>query len=114
MKRFSKAVPAIVILLLGLVSPPIAHAGTYKATAITNIAVYSGGELYIRWAGDTLPDPGPCGGENYHWVVIPATASDTLKSFALSIYFSGKPAQIQTAGCSGPYELVIQLYSPGP
>jgi hypothetical protein len=114
MKRFSKIISVVVTVLLVVASSPIAHAGEYNATAITYIAVFSDGEMFIRWAGDALPDPGPCGGENYHWAMIPATASDAMKSLALSIYFSGKPAQIRTSGCHGSDELVIQLYSPGP
>lgn len=110
MNRFSKTALVILTALLVVILSSIAHAGIYDATAITSIAVGSGGELYIRWTG--LPDPGPCGGENYHWVMIPSNAPDVMKSLALSLYFSGKSAQIRTAGCNGAYELVTQLYSP--
>ncbi len=114
---------AFLAFLLVAVQAELAHAVTYNASKIIAIAVGSHGEVYIRWDG--LPDPGPCGGENNHWVVIPATASDTLKSLALSVYFSGKAARIDTAAiqgtappqqppgaCTGAYENVTVLYSP--
>jgi hypothetical protein len=101
----------------------LAHAVVYNASKIIAVSVGSHGEVYIRW--DPLPDPGPCGGENNHWVVIPSTASDTIKSLALSLYFSGKAARIDTAAvqgtppaaqpagaCTGAYENVTFLYSP--
>jgi hypothetical protein len=88
----------------------IASAAIYEVPGITHIAVGSAGEVYIKWAES--PRPGPCGGENYGWVVIPPTANEALKALALSIYFSGKPARIDTSGCSGTYEIVVTLYSP--
>jgi hypothetical protein len=109
MKRSSKTAIVILTTLFMVTLPSIAHAGVYDAAAITSIAVGSGGEVYLRWAG--LPDPGPCG-ENNHWVMIPSNALDAMKSLAISLYFSGKSAQIRTSGCSGTYELVTQLYSP--
>jgi hypothetical protein len=109
MKRVSKTAIVILTTLFGVALSSIALAGIYNAGAITSIAVGSGGEVYIRWDG--LPDPGPCG-ENNHWVMIPSNAPDTMKSLALSLYFSGKSAQIRTDGCNGAYELVTQLYSP--
>jgi len=100
-----------------------AQAVIYNAPKITAIAAGAHGEVYIRW--DQIPDPGPCGGENNHWVIIPAAATDTIKSLALSLYFSGKSARIDTAAiqgtapkkqpagaCTGPYENVTFLYSP--
>jgi hypothetical protein len=115
MKRFSKTAIVILTTLFVIALSSIAHAGVYNAAAITSIGVGSSGEVYIRWEG--LPDPAPpesgCSGENNHWVVIPSDASDALKSLALSLYFSGKPARIDTSGCRGAYETVITLYSPG-
>jgi hypothetical protein len=114
---------AFLALLLTAVPIDLSYAVIYNASKIIAISIGSHGEVYIRWDG--LPDPGPCGGENYHWVEIPATASDTLKSLALSLYFSGKSARIDTAAiqgtppasqpagaCTGAYENVTFLYSP--
>jgi hypothetical protein len=122
MKRLSYGV-LVLILLLEVVQNKPADAVEYNASKIIAISVGSHGEVYIRWDG--LPDPGPCGGENYHWVVIPGTASDTIKSLALSLYFSGKATRIDTAAvqgtppppqpagaCTGADENVTQLYSP--
>ena len=111
MQRFSKTTIVILTTLFVFALSLNALAGnTYEAAAITSISIGSAGEMYIRWEG--LPDPGPCGGENYHWVMIPANATDVMKSLALSLYFSGKSAEIRTSGCNGVYELVTQLYSP--
>jgi hypothetical protein len=114
---------AFLALLLAAVPAEFSHAVVYNTPKIIAIAVGSHGEVYIRWDG--LPDPGSCGGENNHWVVIPAAASETIKSLALSLYFSGKAARIDTAAiqgtppasqpagaCSGAYENVTTLYSP--
>jgi len=115
---------ALAAFLLPAFQVEVADAIVYNAPKIITISVRSNGEVYIRW--DTVPDPGACGGENNHWVVIPAAASDTLKSMALSLYFSGKPARVDTAAvagtppaqqpagaCTGAYENVTFLYSPG-
>jgi hypothetical protein len=111
MKRFSKTIMWILTLLFIVVLSSIAQAAQYNASGITAIAAGSGGEVYIRWVG--LPNPGPCSGNNNNWVVIPAAANETLKALALSLYFSSKPAMIETSGCSGAYENVNTLYSPG-
>jgi hypothetical protein len=113
----------LLALLLVAVQAEFAEASIYNVPKIIAVAVGSHGEVYIRWEG--LPDPGPCGGENNHWVVIPAAASDTMKSLALSLYFSGKAARIDTTAiqgtpprqqppdaCTGAYENVTLLYSP--
>jgi hypothetical protein len=113
----------VLIPLVAEVQAKPADAVEYNAPKITAISVGSHGEVYIRWDG--LPDPGPCGGENNHWVVIPAAASDTIKSLALSLYFSGKAARIDTGAtqgtppaqqpagaCTGADENVTALYSP--
>lgn len=109
MSKFPKTGVLILTTAFVVALSSIAHAGVYDAGAITSIAVGSGGEMYIRWDG--LPNPGLCG-DNNNWVMIPSSAPDTMKSLALSLYFSGKSAQIRTEGCSGAYELVVQLYSP--
>jgi hypothetical protein len=110
MRRFSKTVIVVLTFLFMVALSSIAHAAQYVASAITSIAVGSAGEVYIRWA--ELPNPGPCPGNNNGWVVIPSTANEALKALALSLYFSGKPARIDTSGCSGVYEIVVILYSP--
>jgi hypothetical protein len=110
MKKCSTPTLGMIILLCIVAFPSIVHAATYNASGIIAIAVGAGGEVYIRWTG--LPNPGPCGGNNNYWVVIPAPANETLKALALSLYFSGKPARIDTSGCSGAYENVVTLYSP--
>jgi len=110
MKRYSKTVIMILAFLLMMAFPSITYAAQYMASAITYIAVGSAGEVYIRWA--ELPNPGPCPGNNYGWVMIPSTANETLKALALSLFFSGKQARIDTSGCSGAYEVVVTLYSP--
>ena len=66
--------------------------------------------VLIRWSG--APSPGPCGTNN-GWVAIRPTANESLKTLAYTIYFSGKPARIDTAGCYGTREIVTSLYSPG-
>jgi len=123
--HFKPSICAIAILTFfgTALSTGAVHAVVYNTSKIISIDVNTLGEVYVRWDG--LPDPGPCGGENYHWVVIPAGASDTLKSLALSLYFSGKSARIDTAAventpaaqqptgaCAGPYENVTSVYSP--
>jgi hypothetical protein len=111
MTKLPKTAVVIFTLLFVITLSSTAHAAVYTAPAITNIAVATGGEVYIRFAG--LPNnPSPCGGNNNGWVMIPSTASDVMKSLALSIYFSGKPVRIETSGCNGAYELVTGLYSP--
>jgi hypothetical protein len=45
-------------------------------------------------------------------VAIPA-GNDALRALAFSIYFSGKPVQVETRGaCMGPYEQINAIYSP--
>jgi hypothetical protein len=118
MKKYSIIVIVVVILpfIVALSSP--AHAAIYYASAITAINVNSDGWMSLRWEG--LPNPGPCGGNNNNWVMIRPTASETLKALVLSLYFSGKPARIDTydttsdkTSCNGPYETVYVIYSPG-
>jgi hypothetical protein len=115
MKRSSKLAIVVLALLCMVALPLIDHAyadAIYNIPAIKAISTYAEGEVYIRWEG--LPNPGPCGNNN-NWVVIPSTANEALKALALSVYFSGRPAQIHTAGCSGfdnRYESVKAIYSP--
>jgi hypothetical protein len=45
--------------------------------------------------------------------MIPSNAPEAMKSLAISLYYDGKPARIDTAGCVGAYERVTALYSPG-
>ena len=80
MKDLSRGIMVFIGTLMAVQSEP-AHAVIYNASKITAISVGSHGEVYIRWDG--VPDPGPCSGENYHWVEIPATASDTVKSLVI-------------------------------
>ena len=84
-------------------------AATYIASAITAVAAGSRGELYMRWSG--LPNPGLCGINN-EWVVIPSDAPASMKTLAVSLCNSGKPARIDTVGCIDGYERVAMLYSP--
>jgi len=109
MQRFSKTAMVVLPFLFLVAFSSTVHAAVYDAPGIIAIAVGSGGEVYIRWAG--LPNPGPCGSDN-NWVVIPSTANETLKALALSLYFSGKRARVDTSGCSGAYENVTIIYSP--
>jgi hypothetical protein len=66
--------------------------------------------VFIKWDGS--PRPGPCGA-NFGWVKIPASANEAIKSLAISTYFSGAAARIDTSGCDGTYEAVTTIYSPG-
>ena len=87
-----------------------ACAAVYNAAALTSISVSAGGEVFIRFDG--IPDPGPCGGENNHWVVIPSAANEALKALAISLYFSSRPVRVDTSGCTGSDENVTTIYSP--
>jgi hypothetical protein len=109
MKKLSQARIGVLPLVFLVPLSSIAYATTYQASNITGISAYSDGTIYIRWPG--LPNPGSCGANN-NWVMIPASANDTLKSLARSLYFSGKPVRIDTSGCNGNYEVVTGLYSP--
>ena len=109
MKRFSKTAIVLLTTFFVVALSSTVYAATYDAPAIISIAVGSGGEVYIRWEG--LPNPGPCGIDN-GWVVIPSGANETLKALALSLYFSGKRARVDTSGCTGTYESVVIIYSP--
>ena len=110
MKKFCTTLMVVGTLPVIFALSSMASAATYEAPALTHIHVDSGGVVHIKWAGS--PRPGPCGGENFGWVVIPPTANEAMKALALSIYFGGKPARIDTSGCSGTYEIVVSLYSP--
>ena len=81
----------------------------YKADSVTAIGVGSRGEVYLRFDG--LPNPGPCGNNN-DWVIIPTSASEAMKSLAISLYFTPRPISLTTNGCVGAYESVTLLYSP--
>jgi hypothetical protein len=109
MKLFSKpALAAFAVVTIASVSS-VVRAAQYSATRITHIATNADGTMFLKWEGS--PRPGPCG-ENFGWVKIRPTAHETLKALALSIYFSGAPARIDTSGCDGTYEIVTSLYTP--
>ena len=121
MKKGSQTVIMVVVILpVILAFASIAHArDEYEVPAITRIAVEAAEEhtpdegnwMLISWEG--APRPGPCGGENYGWVLIQPRNNETLKALALSMYFSGKPAHITTSGCRGSFSIVIKLGAPG-
>src|SRR3712207_4559355 len=91
-------------------SSRVGHAEIYDGKTLSNIAINSDGTVFIKWEGSPTPSPS-CRGNNFGWVKIPSTANEAIKSLALSIYFSGKVARIDTSGCEGPYEVVVSLYS---
>jgi hypothetical protein len=111
-----KTAIVVLSLVMMLASSSTIDAAVYNPPRIIAISVGAGGEVYMRFEG--LPNnPSPCppphgGGNNNNWVMIPAAANETLKALALSLYFSGKPARIDTSGCTGAYENVIAVYSP--
>ena len=107
MKLLSKAVTTV-IAVISLVSG--AYAGSYTVTNLSYIYSEENGRVLIKWSGS--PNPGPCGANN-GWVTIRPTANESLKTLAYTIYFSGKPARIDTSGCDGRWEVVTSLYSPG-
>lgn len=108
MNRFIESCLGILVLISSVSN---VFAESYQVPKITNVYANATGSLGLKWSGS--PRPGPCGGENYGWVVIPATSAETVKAMALSIYISGKPARIDTSGCSGAVEIVQVVYSPG-
>ena len=111
MNRYFRATAGIYVLILIVLLPVPLQAAMYNASSgVTAIAAGASGEVYIRWTG--LPNPGPCGPNN-GWVMIPSNANEAIKSLAISLYFSGKPASIDTSGCVGAYESVRTIYSPG-
>ncbi len=85
--------------------------GGYNAPKLSHVYSDPSGKVLIKWPGSPRPF-GPCG-RNFGWVEIPSTASKIMKDLALSIYFNGKAARIDTSGCSGTRERVTALYSPG-
>jgi hypothetical protein len=115
MKKFSKTAIAVLTLLGIVSSSSIVHADPYPDKILTHISMNSDGTVFIKWAESPRPSP-TCsgGGDNYGWVKILPAANEAIKALALSIYFSGKLAHIETSGCDGPYEIVTSLYSPGP
>ncbi len=102
---------SIPFLISALFYSSTLSAAVYNVPRITHVFSNDSGTVLIKWAGS--PRPGPCPGENHGWVEIQASANTSLKALAYSIYFSGKPARIDTAGCSGTREIVKTLYSPG-
>jgi hypothetical protein len=111
MKRPLYVTLGILVLSLMAALPSLLEAGAYNAPSITAIVATSAGDMYIRYAG--LPNPGPCPGNNFQWAKIASTANPALKSLAESLYNNRRPIRVVTSGCSGPYELVSMLYSPG-
>ncbi|MCI0426809.1 MAG: hypothetical protein L0Z46_02175 [Nitrospiraceae bacterium] len=115
MKKFSQIAIAV-LTLPGMISlSSIVHAQPpYLDKILTHISMNSDGTVFIKWTGSPRPSP-TCsgGGDNFGWVKIRPTANEAIKALALSIYFSGKLARIDTSGCDGPYEIVTSLYSPG-
>lgn len=110
MKQHCKMGMMVWSVFLTLASLSVAYAGNYTAPKITHIAVGHSGEVYLRFVG--IPRPGPCGGENNNWVMVPS-ANEQMRGFAFSLFHNGKPIRVDTVGCSGPYETVSVLYSPG-
>src|SRR5262245_35604886 len=114
MKKFSKTAIAV-LTLLGMVSlSSVVHADerSYPEKILTRIAMNSDGTVFIQWTNSPSRSC-PGGEQNYGWVKILPTANEAIKALALSLYFSGKLARIDTSGCDGPYEIDTALYSPG-
>lgn len=107
MKSFFK-IMMTAVAVVSLVS--VTHAATYQVEKLSHVYADASGRVLIKWAGS--PKSGPCGA-NYGWVTIRSTANEALKTLAYTIYFSGKPARIDTSGCDGGNEAVGSLYSPG-
>jgi hypothetical protein len=105
---FTRALAIVTFITVASLSSA-AGAAQYDATRITNIVTNADGTMFIKWTGS--PRPGSCG-ENFGWVKIRSTAHEAMKALALSIYFSGVPARIDTSGCDGAYEIVTALYTP--
>jgi hypothetical protein len=114
MKQFSNSAMVVLTVLCIVCLSSIAQAAQsrqYTISAISHIYVPPDGRVLIKWSGS--PRPGPCGGENWGYVAISKAANEALKAFALSLYFSGKPARIDTEGCdSENFENVAGIVSP--
>jgi hypothetical protein len=91
MKKITRVFTAFIDLLSSATN---VHTETYQVVKITHVYSAEFGGLGLKWIGS--PRPGPCGGENYGWVVIPPTSSETVKAMALNLYISGKVARIDT------------------
>jgi hypothetical protein len=115
MNKSAKAGIAALVLLSVPSLSPVAHAGSYSATRLTHIAMNSDGTTFVKWDGSPgspgSSTPNPCG-ENFGWVKILPASNEAMKALALSIYFSGDMARIDTSGCDGTYEIVVSLYTP--
>ena len=111
MKRSFFSTLGILTLAVMVVLPTMLSAAIYQAPlGITGIMASPGGDVYVRFTG--LPNPSTtCGGNNWGWVVIPSTATASLKSLAEELYFNRRQVRVDTSGCSGPYEKVIALYA---
>src|SRR5262249_40246506 len=103
---------ALLTLVCVVALSRIGHAEIYEGKTLSHIGINSDGSIFIKWEGSPTPSPSCGGGSNFGWVKIPAAANEAIKSLALSIYFSGKMARIDTSGCDGAYEVVVSLYSP--
>lgn len=101
---------AKVLFCFGMVFSSLVNATVYNIDRISHVYSDTSGKVLIKWDGS--PNPGPCG-NSHGWVEISADASEVLKSLAYSIYFSGRPARIDTGGCVGQREAVSSIYSPG-
>ena len=113
MRKFVKINVAFTTFALVLFLSAAGYAASYADKVLTHIAMNADGTVFIRWAGSPRPSPScNAGGDNFGWVKIRPTANEAIKALALSIYFSGKLARIDTSGCDGPYEIVTSLYSP--
>jgi hypothetical protein len=108
MKKISKTSIFVFVLLFVTYQASVIHAASYYISKLTTVFSDANGRVLITWEGS--PQPGPCG-TNYGFVAIRATANEALKALALSIFFSGRPARIDTSGCDGTYEVVVSLYS---
>ena len=114
MEHISRRITVFAVMLGFVCAAPVANAGKYSVSKITHIYTNTDGAVGLKWTGS--PRPGPCaasGSTNYGWVMIPPDASDAIKAAAMTTYFKGKKARIDTIGCYGNYEKVRSFYSPG-
>ena len=98
-----------ILFLVAMYSVPLS-AAEYMIPELTHVYTDAAGQMALKWTG--APNPGPCGGTNNGWVLVEAQADNTLKSFILALYVSGKAARISTSGCNGSREIVVGVYSP--
>lgn len=96
----------VLCLTLSTLLPMAANAAAYIGVSLAGVTTDVNGVVYLRWAG--YANPGPCGA-NAGWVKMESTADPALKSLAYSLYIAGKTVRVDTAGCSGTYEIVTAI-----